>query len=59
MTNFVYKGLTRNPEIGKTCLSSAQYLETGWCQGYQIWQNVSNEQLLNAAKWQGSSFYRF
>ena len=55
ITIFCYKGLTRNPVI----LSSAQYLETGGVRDTKYGTSVSNEMLLNAAKWQGYSFYRF
>ena len=41
------------------CLSFTQYLETGASKEYKFGTNVSNKMLLNAAKCQGYSFYRF
>ena len=59
MTVSFYKGLTRNPEIGNTpsefCPISGDWNKSGTKFG----TNVSNKKLLNAAKCQGYSFYRF
>ena len=55
-----YKGLTRNPEIGNTpvwILPNVSRL--GRVRNTRFGTNVSNKMLLNAAKWQGYSFYRF
>ena len=55
-----YKGLTRNPEIGNT---PVRVLPNIWRLGRvlntKFGTNVSNKLLLNAAKCQGCSFYRF
>ena len=60
MTISFYEGLTRNPEIGKySCLCFAQHLETGRVKNTKFGKSVSNKMLLNAAKCQGCSFYRF
>ena len=60
MTIFFYKGLTRNPEIGNT---SVWVLPNIWrlvrVMDTKFGTNVSNRMLLNAAKFQGYSFYRF
>ena len=60
MTIFVYKGLTRNPEIGNT---PAWFLPNIWRLGQvrdsKFGVNVSNKILMNAAKCQGYSFHRF
>ena len=60
LTKFVYKGLTRNPEIGNT---PAWVLPDIWRLGpvrdTKFGTNVSNKMLLNAAKCQGYSLYRF
>ena len=60
MTIFFYKGLTRNPVIGNTPVwvlpniwRLAQVMDT------KFGTNVFNRMLLNAAKFQGCSFYRF
>ena len=50
MTIFLYKEFTRNGKYA--LLNFAQYLDT------KFGMNVSNELLLNAAKYQGYSFYR-
>ena len=55
-----FKGLTRNPEIGNTpvwFLSNIWRLDQG--RDTKFGANVFNEMLLNAAKFQGYSFYRF
>ena len=60
MTIFFYKGLTRNPEIGNT---PVRVLPNIWrleqVMGTKFGTNVSNRMLLNAAKFQCYSFYRF
>ena len=60
MTIFFYNGLTRNPEIGNT---SVWVLPNIWRLGQvmdtKFGTTVSNKMLLNAAKFQGYSFYRF
>ena len=60
MTIFFYKGLTRNPEIGNT---PVRVLPNIWRLGRvmdtKFRMNVSNRMLLNAAKFQGYSFYCF
>ena len=57
MTIFVFKGLTRNPEIRNTPVS---FLPNIWRQGQvrdtKFGTNVFNEMLLNAAKCQACSF---
>ena len=51
ITIFFYKRLTRNPEIGNTPI---------WVlPNFTPITNVSNKMILNAAKCQGYSFYRF
>ena len=60
MTIFDYKGLTRNLEIGNTpiwVLPNIWRLE--WVRDAKPDTNVSNEKLLDAAKCQVYSFYRF
>ena len=60
MTIFFCKRLTRNPEIGNT---SVWVLPNIWRLGRvmvtKFGTNASNRILLNAAKFQGCSFYRF
>ena len=60
LTIFIYRGLTRNPEIRNT---HTWVLLNIWRLGHvrdtEFGTNVSNEMLLNAAKCQGNSFYRF
>ena len=56
MPIFSYKELTSNPEIGN--------ILSDFCSVSEIWdskfgKNISNKMLLNAAKCQGYSFYRF
>ena len=53
MTIYFYKGLTRNPEIGNTPI---WVLPNIW---RKFGTDAYNELLLNAAKYQGYSFYRF
>ena len=60
ITIFVYMGLTRNPEIGNTpvwVLSNIWRL--GQVMDTKSGTNVTNRMLLNAAKFQGYSFYGF
>ena len=60
MTIFLYKGLTRNLEIGNTPVGVLLNIwRMGRVGGTKFDMNVSNKILLNAAKWQGYSFYRF
>ena len=60
MTIFFYKGLTRNPEIGNTFVwVFANIWRLRWVRDAKFGTNVSNKMLLNAAKCQGYSFYRF
>ena len=60
MAIYVYKGLTKNPEIRNT---SVWVLLNIWRLGRvkdtPIGTDVSNEILLSAAKCQSYSFYRF
>ena len=60
MTIFFYKGLTRIPEIGNT---PVWVLPNIWRLGQVIdtkfGANILNRVLLNVAKCQGYSFYRF
>ena len=60
ITIFFYKRLTRNPEIGNT---PVWVLPDIWRLGQvtdtKFGTNVLTEILLNAAKYQGYSFYRF
>ena len=59
-TIFVYKGLTRNSEIGNNpVLILPNIRRLGQVRDTKIGTNVSNKILLNAAKCQGYSFYRF
>ena len=60
LRQFFFKGLTRNPEIGNTpvwFLSNIWRLDQG--RDTKLGANVFNEILLNAAKFQGYSLYRF
>ena len=60
MTIFFYKGLTRNPEIGNTPIWVLPNIwRLGWIRDTKFGTNISNEMLLNAAKCQGYSLYRF
>ena len=60
MTISFYKGLTRNPEIGnnpiRVWLNIWRLLQAS---NTKFGANVSNKMLLNDAKCQGYSFYRF
>ena len=60
MTIFVYKGLTRNTEIGNTPFWVLPNIwRLGQARDTKFGKNVSNKMLLNAAKCQGYSFYGF
>ena len=60
MTIFFYKRLIRNPEIGNTPVWVLPNIwRLGWVRDTILGTNVSNKLLLNAAKCQGYSFYRF
>ena len=60
MKIFLYKGLTRNPEIGNTPVWVFSIIwRLGWVRNTKFGTNVSNKMLLNAAKWQGCIFYSF
>ena len=60
ITIFFYKGLTRNPEIGNTPVWVLPNIwRLGRVMDTKFGTNVSNRMLLNAAKFQGYSFYRF
>ena len=58
--NFFYKRLTSNPEIGNTPVCGLPNIwKLGQIRNTKFGSNVSNKMLLNAAKWQRYSFYRF
>ena len=58
--NFLYKGLTRNPELGNTPVWVLHDIFTlGRVMNTKLGTIVSNEMLLNAANCQGYSFYCF
>ena len=58
LTNFFYKGLTRNPEIGNSFIWVLPNIWTlGRVRDTKFGTNVSNKMLLNAGKCQGYSFY--
>ena len=60
ITIFFYKGLTRNPEIGNTPVWVLPNIwRLGQVMDTKFGTNVSNKILLNAAKFQGYSSYRF
>ena len=60
MTIFFHKRLTRNPEIRNTPVSVLPNIwRLGQVRDTKFGTNVSNKILLNDAKCQGSSFYRF
>ena len=60
MTIFLYKGLTRNPEIGNNPVWVLPNIcRLGWVRGTKFGTNVSNEIFPNAAKCQGYSFCLF
>ena len=55
-----YNGLTRNPEIGNNPVWDLQNIwRLGKVGDTKFGTNVSNKILLNTAKYQGHSFYRF
>ena len=59
MTISFYKGLTRNPEIRNTPVWVLQNIwKIGRVSNIKFSTNVSDKMLLNAAKFQGYSFYR-
>ena len=58
MTIFVYKWLTRNAEIRHTPVCILPNIwKLGWVRNTKFGTNVCNKRLLNAAKYQGYSFY--
>ena len=60
MTIFFYKGLNRNQEIQNFPVwVLPNILRVGWVRGVKFGTNVSNKMLLNVAKCQCYSFYRF
>ena len=60
MTTFFYKVLTINPEIGNTLVWVLHNTwGLGWVRDTKFGSNVSNKMLLNAAKYEGYSFYHF
>ena len=60
MTISFYKGLTRNPEIGNIPVwVFSNICRLGQVMNTKFGTNVSNRMLLNVAKFQGHSFYRF
>ena len=60
ITISLYKGLTRNLEIGNTPVwVFTNIWRPGQVRNAKFGTNVSNKMLLNAAKYQGYSFYRF
>ena len=57
---FFYKGLARNPKMGNTPVWGLPNIwRLGRVMDTKFGTNVSNRMLLNAAKFQGYSFYRF
>ena len=60
MTISFFKGLTINPEIVKTPIWALPNIwRLGWVKNTKFDTNVSNKILLNAAKFQCDTFYRF
>ena len=60
MTISFYKGLITNPEIGYTPVCVLLNIwRLGQAKNTKFGTNVSNKMLLNAAKYQGYSFYYF
>ena len=60
MTIFFYKGFTRNLEIGNTLIWVLPNIwRRGWVMDTKFCMNISYRILLNVAKCQGYSFYRF
>ena len=59
-TILIFKGLTRNLGIGNTLvLVLLNIWSLGWVRNTKSSTNVSNKMLLNTAKCQGYSLYRF
>ena len=56
MTIFVYKGLTRNPEIGNNPVCTLSIWRLGRVKNTKFGRNVSNEKLRNAATYLGTVF---
>ena len=55
-----FKGLTINPEIVRTPVWALPNIwRLDWLENTKFGTNVSNKMLLNAAKCQGDTFYRF
>ena len=60
MTIFFHKGLTRNPQIRNICVWVLPNIwRLGRVRNTKFDTNISNKMLLNTAKCQGYSFYRF
>ena len=60
MTIFFYKWLTRKLEVGNTPVWDLPNIwRLGWVNDTKFGTNVSSKMLLNAAKWQGYTFYGF
>ena len=60
MIIFFYKGLTRNPEIGNISIWVFPNIwKMGQVRDTKFGRDVSNEILVNTAKFQGYSFYCF
>ena len=60
MTIYFYEGLTRNPETRNPLVRVLLKIwRLGRVRDTKFGTDVSNEILLNAAKFQGYSFYRF
>ena len=60
MTLFIYKGLTRNPEVKNTPVCVLHNVwKLGLVRRIKFGTYLSSKRLLNAAKCQGYSFYRF
>ena len=58
--NFFHKELTRNPEIENFSVwILASIWRLGWVRDTKFSTSVCNEMLINTAKCQGCSFYRF
>ena len=60
MTISFYKGLTWTPEIGNTTVwVFPKIWRLGLLRKTKVGRNLSNKMLLNSAKFQSNSFYRF
>ena len=58
VTIFLYRGLTRNPEIGNIPIWVLPNIRRlGQVRATKFDTNVSNAMLLNAAEYQGYNFY--